>query len=541
MSNNTPTPHDDLDFGQTIRGLAAGQRLFQRYRLKSVLGRGGMGVVWLADDEQLECEVALKFLPEIVTHDRQAVAELKREVLKSRALNHHHIVRVHDFVTDGLTAAISMEYVDGGTLSDARLDQPGGVFEVEALLPWVKQLCSALTYAHDTARLIHRDLKPKNLMLTSKGDLKVADFGISRSITDSASLVSLTSASSGSPPYMSPQQVAGEDPRPTDDIYAVGATLYELLTSRPPFYRGGALAIMDQVKTKIPDRVNERRRDNDIPGEVPAHWEETIAACLAKQPAQRPRSAAEVWERLSGKSQTPGAAAAAASAEKKPDVMAGNPESGGFRGNAQAHPSPAPAEAQARKSPFVEKQRPSASPKSASRKNPALIAAIAAAVAVIAGIVLWQAFKSGEKSAAPGGPGAIAEAGSPAQAASSETLASLMVADRAQAAVSSVKLLYTCCRIFATGHEGAFPDQLKEIVAEGLIKADEYERARCEYIKQGSSEDGYWYLGKGLSDTADSNTVMFLSKTAINGKRVVGYVDGNVKFIQYDGPIPRDP
>jgi cyclophilin family peptidyl-prolyl cis-trans isomerase len=300
MNDGPHTPEDDLDFGQTVRGLSPGQCLFQRYRLRSVLGRGGMGVVWLADDEQLDCPVALKFLPEIVTHDRQAIADLKREVIKSRALNHHHIVRVHDFVTDGVAAAISMEYVDGGTLSDLRLDQPGGVFEPEALLPWVEQLCSALTYAHGTARLVHRDLKPKNLMITSKGELKVADFGISRSITESASMGSLAHSSSGSPPYMSPQQIAGESPSPADDIYAVGATLYELLTGRPPFYRGGALAIMDQVKTKIPERVNERRRANDIPGEVPAHWEETIAACLAKAPAARPASAGEVWERLSG-------------------------------------------------------------------------------------------------------------------------------------------------------------------------------------------------------------------------------------------------
>jgi hypothetical protein len=300
MNDGPHTLEDDLDFGQTVRGLSPGQCLFQRYRLRSVLGRGGMGVVWLADDEQLDCPVALKFLPEIVTHDRQAIADLKREVIKSRALNHHHIVRVHDFVTDGVAAAISMEYVDGGTLSDLRLDQPGGVFEPEALLPWVEQLCSALTYAHGTARLVHRDLKPKNLMITSKGELKVADFGISRSITESASMGSLAHSSSGSPPYMSPQQIAGESPSPADDIYAVGATLCELLTGRPPFYRGGALAIMDQVKTKVPERVNERRRANDISGEVPAHWEETIAACLAKAPAARPASAGEVWERLSG-------------------------------------------------------------------------------------------------------------------------------------------------------------------------------------------------------------------------------------------------
>ncbi len=299
----------DVDLGDTVRGFSAGRTLFGRFTLVRILGRGGMGVVWLARDEQLECEVALKFLPEIVAHDRQAIAELKREVLKSRTLNHHHIVRVHDFVTDGQTAAISMEPIDGGTLTDLRLDRPNEVFEVEDLRAWVEQLCAALSYAHGTARMVHRDLKPKNLMVTAKGELKVADFGISRSITDSTSMVSMAAVNSGSPPYMSPQQVAGENPSAADDIYAVGATLLELLTGRPPFYRGGALAILDQIKTKTPERVNERRRNAGLPGEVPLPWEETIAACLAKDPAERPVSAAQVWARLNG--QWPGTAAQA--------------------------------------------------------------------------------------------------------------------------------------------------------------------------------------------------------------------------------------
>jgi serine/threonine protein kinase len=118
---------DDLDFGQTIRGFNAGQKVFDRYTLKEILGRGGMGVVWRAFDEQLECEVALKFLPEVVTFDEQAVADLKRETKKTRELRHHHIVQVYDFVTDRRTACISMELVDGLTLAQSKARHPRGL------------------------------------------------------------------------------------------------------------------------------------------------------------------------------------------------------------------------------------------------------------------------------------------------------------------------------------------------------------------------------------------------------------------------------
>ena len=104
---------DELDLGQTIRGFAPGQKLFNRYTLKAVLGRGGLGVVWRAFDEQLERDVALKFLPELLVLDQAAMNELKRETKRSLELTHHHIVRIHDFAQDNRSACISMEYVDG--------------------------------------------------------------------------------------------------------------------------------------------------------------------------------------------------------------------------------------------------------------------------------------------------------------------------------------------------------------------------------------------------------------------------------------------
>src|SRR6266480_1860355 len=163
---------DELDLGQTIRGFATGQKLFDRYTLKAVLGRGGMGIVWRAFDEQLERDVALKFLPELLVLDQAAMDELKRETKRSLELTHHHIVRIYDFAQDSRSACISMEYVDGQTLSALRVEKENKVFEVDEIKPWVEQLCEPLAYAHERARVVHRDFKPSNLMLNSRSELK---------------------------------------------------------------------------------------------------------------------------------------------------------------------------------------------------------------------------------------------------------------------------------------------------------------------------------------------------------------------------------
>ncbi len=174
---------DDLALGMTIRGYAAGQRLFGRFVLKRILGRGGMGMVWLAWDERLEREVALKFLPDLLRSDAAALDDLKRETRRGLDLAHPHIVRVYDLVEDPNAAAIAMEFVDGQTLASMRVAKDGKVFDVAEISVWVRQLCEALDYAHHRAKLVHRDLKPANLMINAQEDLKVTDFGIARSIS----------------------------------------------------------------------------------------------------------------------------------------------------------------------------------------------------------------------------------------------------------------------------------------------------------------------------------------------------------------------
>jgi len=282
--------------GATSRDFAGGQKVFGRYTLIKILGQGGMGVVWLARDEELERDVALKFLPDPIIHDRALLNDLKNETRRSLDLTHKNIVRIYDFVHGERAACISMEYVDGETLANLRAEKERRVFEPNELAPWASQLCDALDYAHNQARIIHRDLKPANLMVNRRRDLKVSDFGIARSLGDTVSRLTREQSRSGTLVYMSPQQLAGEHGTHLDDVYSLGATLYELLTSKPPFYSGN----LDlQIHERVAPSMTERRKDLNIePASVAATWEEVVAACLAKDPGQRPQSTAEVAKRL---------------------------------------------------------------------------------------------------------------------------------------------------------------------------------------------------------------------------------------------------
>ncbi len=272
--------------------------LFGRYRPLRELGRGGMGIVLRAHDEVLGIEVALKMVPDQVLRDTEGIADLKKEVLRGMALTHPGIVRVYSFEQDQNGAAIVMECVEGETLAALKLHQPGRCFEPAELLPWVRQLCAALDYAHHEARIAHRDLKPANILLKEGRQLKIADFGIASSLADTLTRISVRSDSSGTPAYMSPQQAMGERPSHLDDIYSLGATLYELLTGKPPFFRGNILA---QTLQEKPCPMALRRAELGIAGRppIPPAWETLVSACLEKEPGKRPANGAAVLKLLS--------------------------------------------------------------------------------------------------------------------------------------------------------------------------------------------------------------------------------------------------
>src|SRR6266498_3713856 len=307
---------------ETALDAAGGQVVFGRYTLTKVLGRGGMGIVWLARDEELERDVALKFLPDLMIQDRAAFDQLRHETKRCLELTHPHIVRIHDFVHDDRSGGISMEYIDGETLSNLRAEKEQRVFEADEIATWITQLCDALDYAHTRANVIHCDLKPANLMVNQRSDLKVTDFGIARSLSDSVSRLTVEQGRSGTLIYMSPQQLNGEHCTHLDDIYSLGATIYELLASKPPFYSGN---IDRQICERVAPSITERRKELDIePALVSKVWEDAVAACLAKDPSRRPQSAAEVAQRLQLTSPPTGTRVAPAHrANRKPLVIGG--------------------------------------------------------------------------------------------------------------------------------------------------------------------------------------------------------------------------
>jgi len=284
---------------KTVPAFSSGDRLFQRYTLKERLGAGAFGIVWLAQPvfvEDGESEnVALKILPKLAT-ERDVVKDIQHELRNGRRLAHKNIVRVHDMFVDDAAAAISMEYVDGDTLLGLRLERPNGVFECNDLLPYLGQLCKALTYAHQDAGVVHRDLKPSNIMVSSKGIVKITDFGISMVISETANRITQCGFGSGTLPYMSPEQITDDGADSLLDVYSLGATCYDLLTGKPPFYKGD---VRYQIMSKVPPTMASRRADLQVTGEpIPKHWEDTISLCLKKDPNDRLRNVEEFYERL---------------------------------------------------------------------------------------------------------------------------------------------------------------------------------------------------------------------------------------------------
>jgi serine/threonine protein kinase len=314
------TTTSQSESGQQVPpALVRGQHIFGRFTLQQVLGRGGMGVVWLAYDSKLARKVALKFLSTEVLEDAESLRELKYETRRSLDSTHPNIIRVYDFFEDDQNAAISMEYVNGVSLATLRMEQPNGIFDTDQIEPWLIQICAALDYAHIKVELVHRDIKPGNIIIDDRGNVKIADFGVAKRCFGLSSTTSkappppippphsepsppITARAttgtiiSGTPAYMSPQQMLCAEPAPTDDIYSLGATLYELLTGTPPF-QGGDLATRIQTETPVP--IWDRLRELGIGSQwIPWRWNETVLACLDKNPARRPQSAGEVLKGL---------------------------------------------------------------------------------------------------------------------------------------------------------------------------------------------------------------------------------------------------
>lgn len=296
-----------------------------RFKIVKKLGEGGMGIVCLAEDATLHENVAVKFLSPQLSHDHEAMDDMRRETRKCRQLSHRNIIRIHDFYQlPGEAPFITMEYIEGQSLSALKAGRPDRLFPWPTLVPIVAQLCDALDYAHEE-KIVHRDLKPANMLLDAKGRLKLADFGLAATLSESMLKVTKDMGISGTPSYMSPQQLAGKPSKATDDIYSLGATLFELLTSKPPFYKGD---VLHQIREGNPPTLAERLRELDLKNEIPEAVAATIMACLNKDAAARPQTAGEVADRMGiTKTSTRRASHVSASGAVPSDASAGSAQS----------------------------------------------------------------------------------------------------------------------------------------------------------------------------------------------------------------------
>src|SRR4028119_431308 len=283
-------------------------RIDGRYTIERPLGSGGMAEVFLARDGVLDRDVALKVLRSQYAGDEEFYERFRREATSAAGLSHPNIVQVYDRgeAPDG-TCYIAMEYVSGGTLKE-RLDERGPM-EPERALAVAGQVAEALWAAHERG-VIHRAIKPHNILVTDMGHLKVTDFGIARAAsaatarrplagarvarTASAPALSAASAVFGTAGYLSPEQALGEPATPRSDLYSLGIVLYELLTGFVPYRADNPVAVC--MKHVTEPLTPPRRLDPTIPEAVDA----LVVKMLAKDPADRPASASELLEDIEG-------------------------------------------------------------------------------------------------------------------------------------------------------------------------------------------------------------------------------------------------
>jgi serine/threonine-protein kinase len=273
--------------------LRRGDLFASRYELLSTLGKGGMGVVYLARDQQLDEEVALKVLrPDVMKEDPTLLDRFKQEIKLARRITHRNVLRTHDFGEAAGTPYISMEYLEGVTLKD--LIASKGALPIGVGLRIAKQMCQGLEAAHAQG-VVHRDIKPQNmLILPETGDLKIMDFGIAR-VSDmkagtapGASGLTTAGTVMGTPDYIPPEQAQGMPADFRSDIYSLAVVLYEVFTGRLPFT---GETIMNVVLAHIRNPPPPPRTVND---HIPEELEAVILRGLRKEPAERYQSVEEM-------------------------------------------------------------------------------------------------------------------------------------------------------------------------------------------------------------------------------------------------------
>jgi len=270
--------------------LTAGETFAGRYTIEAVLGRGGMGTVYRARDTELNETVAIKTLRPELVQDADSRERFKDEIRLTRRITHRNVVRTHDFGESNGLVYLTMEFVEGLTVRE--LLNVRRRLEVEPALAIGIQLAESLVVAHEMG-VIHRDIKPQNMLLNDEGVLKVMDFGVARLVertgggahTQAGMIV-------GTPLYMAPEQLAAEAVDARADLYAVGVVLFEILTGEPPINAPTVMALFNKVLNEHP------RRPSELVATVPPGVDELVLQLLAKEPGDRVPSAAVLVERL---------------------------------------------------------------------------------------------------------------------------------------------------------------------------------------------------------------------------------------------------
>ncbi|MGA2263456.1 MAG: SUMF1/EgtB/PvdO family nonheme iron enzyme [Acidobacteriota bacterium] len=270
------------NFAQTELGLPSGSLLLNRYRIQRQLGMGGMGRVYLATDEKLAIPVAIKVLREVLSRDPSSVKRLIAEAKHSIILSHPNVVRIHNFEDGEMAKFLVMEYVEGETLAD-RIINEGKLSEQETRRIAI-EICKGLEHAHEQ-KVIHRDIKPGNILIRKDGAIKIADFGIARECRDSVSRLT-SQVDSGTLLYMSPEQLIGKS-NEASDVYSLGIMFYEMLTGEPPFRSGDVTYQIREVLPVPPQGIS--------PGMTAI-----VMMCLGKKPEHRFGSVRKLREELDG-------------------------------------------------------------------------------------------------------------------------------------------------------------------------------------------------------------------------------------------------
>jgi serine/threonine-protein kinase len=248
-----------------------------RYAIGEMIGTGGMADVYIGEDQRLSRKVAVKVLRSDLARDPSFVARFRKEALAAAGLNHPGIVAVYDSGEEGANSYIVMELVNGHTLREEI--QKSTAISVERALEIIEGVLTALSYSHSNG-IIHRDIKPGNIMLTDAGDVKVMDFGIARAMDDIGATMTSTWNVVGTAQYLSPEQATGETADLRSDIYSVGCLLYELVAGKPPFTGDTPVAIAYQhvsADFPLPSSINPSLDEN---------IDKIITVALAKNPEE---------------------------------------------------------------------------------------------------------------------------------------------------------------------------------------------------------------------------------------------------------------